>query len=174
MQDQARPGGEQAVNRSEFVIQPLAEAHARAMLGWHYEPPYDVYDLGGSDADEVVKSLLAPEYAYHAILSPGGELVAFCCFGADAQVPGGDYTAEALDIGLGVRPDLTGQGRGSAFVQAVLDFAGQTRPSPAYRVTIAEFNARAQRVWQKAGFCRVQRFVSTHSGRPFATYVYGM
>jgi RimJ/RimL family protein N-acetyltransferase len=144
------------------------------MLEWHYEPPYDVYDLGGGNVDDVVKDLLDPAYAYHAILSPEGELVAFCCFGADAQVPGGDYAGEALDIGLGVRPDLTGQGRGSAFVQAVLDFAQRTWPSPAYRVTIAEFNARAQRVWQKAGFVRVQRFESTHSSRPFWVYLWNV
>jgi len=116
------------------------------MLGWHYETPYDVYDLSGGDEDAVLEDLLPPEYAYHAILSPNGKLVAFCCFGADAQVPGGDYTAQALDIGLGVRPDLTGQGQGSTYVQAVLDFAKRTWSPPAYRVTIAEFNTRAQRV----------------------------
>lgn len=26
----------------------------------------------------------------------------YCCFGTDARVPGGDYSADALDIGLGM------------------------------------------------------------------------
>ena len=151
----------------------LEEAHARAILEWHYEPPYDVYDLGG-DADEVVADLLRPEYAYHALLSPEGALVAFCCFGPDAQVPGGDYGEEALDIGLGVRPDLTGQEQGGSYVRAVLDFARRTWAPRRCRVTIAEFNTRAQQVWQKAGFERVERFESTHHSRPFAVYLYGM
>jgi RimJ/RimL family protein N-acetyltransferase len=156
---------------AEFVFRPLEETHARAMLDWHYRAPYDIYDLGGSDAEAVVRDLLTPEYAYHAILSPQGELVAFCCFGVDARVPGGDYNAEALDIGLGVRPDRTGKGEGKAYVQAVLDFAQHTWSPPACRVTIAEFNARAQRVWQEAGFRRVQRFESTHGSRPFLVYL---
>lgn len=155
----------------EFVFRPLEETHARAMLDWHYEAPYDVYDLRGSDADAIVQDLLTPEYAYHAVLTPEGELVAFCCLGADAQVPGGDYRTEALDIGLGVRPDLTGQGTGSAYLQAVLDFAQRTWSPTTYRVTIAAFNVRARRVWQKAGFLPVQRFESTHSGRPFLVYL---
>ena len=29
------------------------------------------------------------------------------------RVPGGDYDADALDIGIGIRPNLTGQGYGT-------------------------------------------------------------
>ncbi len=110
------------------------------------------------DVEKTTQVFLDPEYAYYALLTAEGELVAYCCFGADAQVPGGDYGADALDIGLGVRPDLTGQGQGSAYVQAVLDFARRAFSLSAFRVTIAEFNGRALRVWEKAGFRRVQRF----------------
>jgi len=159
------------MDKTHFIFQPLTESYARDILEWRYKPPYDVYDLGGGNADEVVVDLLKPEYAYHAMLSPKGELIAFCCFGQDAQVPGGDYGTDALDIGLGVRPDLNGQGQGSTYVQAVIDFAQRTWAPTKVRVTVAEFNARAQRVWQKAGFCRVQRFASTHSGRPFLIYL---
>jgi ribosomal-protein-alanine N-acetyltransferase len=160
-------------SQADLCFRPLEEAHAREILEWRYEPPYDTYNLGG-DAQEIVEYMLTPEYRYHAILSQAGELLAFCCFGEDAQVPGGDYSAEALDIGLGVRPDLTGQGQGSRYVQAVLDFARRTWSPRAVRVTIAEFNTPAQKVWQKAGLERVQRFKSTHSGRPFLIFVYGM
>jgi GNAT superfamily N-acetyltransferase len=151
------------------------------MVGWHYPPPYDVYDLGGGDAvDEVVEDLLDPNLAYTAILDPQGALVAFCCFGVDARVPGGDYSAGALDIGLGLRPDRTGQGQGRAYAQAVLDYAASMAFACAeageaaeamYRVTIAAFNVRAQRVWQKLGFRPTQRFTSARDGRPFLVYV---
>ena len=52
-----------------------------------------------------------------------------CSFGIDAQVPGGDYSAQALDVGLGLRPDHTGQGLGVTFLGAILAFA-QERYSP--------------------------------------------
>jgi GNAT superfamily N-acetyltransferase len=164
----------QSTSSAPFVFQPLTEAHARAITKWRYEPPYDIYNLDGGDADQIVGDLLTPEYRYHAILSNREALVAFCCFGVDARVPGGDYAEEALDIGLGVRPDLTGQGKGRTYVQAVLDHARHTWSPRTMRVTIAEFNTRAQRVWRKAGFQPVQRFASTHNGRPFLIYVYGM
>jgi len=158
----------------DLTVQPLEEAHAREILGWHYEPPYDIYDLGGGDPDEIVKSLLNPDYAYHAILGPEEELVAFCCFGEDARVPGGNYGVVALDLGLGVRPDLTGQGQGHVYIRTVLGFARHKYAPRNYRVTIAEFNTRAQRAWTKAGFRRVQRFESVHSQQPFVIYLYGI
>ena len=95
------------------------------------------------------------------------ELVAYCCFGLDARVPGGDYDAPALDIGLGLRPDLTGQGKGLGYVQAVLGVVQHTVATDTFRVTVAEFNERAQKVWRRAGFRPVQRFVRPQDGRPF-------
>ena len=100
---------------------PMTETHARSIVAWRYDPPYDIYDVSTGNAEETVQVYLDPRYAYHAILAAEGELAAYCCFGVDAQVPGGDYDQPALDIGLGVRPDLTGQGRGGAYVRAVLD-----------------------------------------------------
>jgi len=149
----------------------MNETHARSILDWHYEPPYDVYDLKADDVEGAVQFFLNPEYAYHAIFNGEGELVAYCCFGADARVPGGDYDAEALDVGLGVRPDRTGRGQGDAYVGAVLDYARRTFSPSTFRVTIAEFNERALRVWEKAGFGRVQRFARVRDGRPFLVLV---
>jgi RimJ/RimL family protein N-acetyltransferase len=162
------------VDKADLIVQPLEERHALQILEWRYKPPYDVYDLGKGDADEIVESLLLPDYAYHAILGPDDELVAFCCFGEDAQVPGGNYDSQALDLGLGVRPDLTGQGQSHVYIQAVLDYARRHYAARSYRVTIAEFNTRAQRAWTKAGFRPLQRFESTHSHQPFAIYGCGI
>ena len=93
--------------------------------------------------------------------------MANCCFGPDAQVPGGDYEAAALDIGLGLRPDLTGQGRGLHYASAVCDFARNTLAPAEFRVTVARFNRRARRVWENAGFVRVQTFERQPDGLPF-------
>jgi RimJ/RimL family protein N-acetyltransferase len=81
-------------------------------------------------------------------------------------VSGGDYRSAALDIGMGVRPDLTGRGTGASFAAAVIDFALKSFVPPALRVTVAAFNLRAQRVWIKNGFQATQSFVSP-SGRAY-------
>lgn len=85
-------------------------------------------------------------------MDENSELVAYCSFGQDGQVTGADYRDQALDIGMGIRPDLTGRGKGAEYAKAVLEFADSFFKPKAFRVTIAAFNKRAIRVWQKLGF----------------------
>ena len=71
----------------------------------------------------------------------------------------GLYEVEpALDVGLGMRPDLTGRGLGEEFVHAGLRFARETYSPPAFRLTVATFNQRAIRVYERAGFETVETF----------------
>jgi [ribosomal protein S18]-alanine N-acetyltransferase len=141
-----------------FTFHPLEERSARIILGWQYEPPYDIYNLASADPEDTLRYLLDPPNAFYSIYGESGDLEGFCSFGQDAQVPGGDYSIPALDIGLGVRPDLTGKGRGSAYVNAMIDFAQRTYAPERLRVTIAAFNTRARRVWEGAGFQMIQGF----------------
>jgi ribosomal-protein-alanine N-acetyltransferase len=145
----------------------MDEASARAIQEWRYEAPYDVYNEAFDSIEAGVAFLTDSCNGYYALVNECGELVAFCCFGLDAQVPGGDYEAEALDVGLGVRPDLTGHGHGLEFVNAVLGFAQQEFVFNAFRVTVAAFNERALRVWEKAGFRRQQTFGREPDGMSF-------
>jgi RimJ/RimL family protein N-acetyltransferase len=142
-----------------LFIRRFAPGDAEVVLQWRYPPPYDVYNDEGQQVD-------APELAssHHAILEDG-ELVGFCSFGADARVPGGSYPEGPVDIGLGVRPDLTGRGRGAHYLGATIAFAERELAATTLRATIAEFNARALRLYKRAGFRRVIRFEGAE--RPF-------
>jgi len=141
-----------------FTFRPLDEKSARTILQWQYEAPYDIYNVASSDPEATLRYLLDPQNALYSIFGQQGQLEAFCSFGPDGQVSGGDYSTPALDIGLGLRPDLTGQGYGSEYVNAVINFAHSTYSAEQLRVTIAAFNKRALRVWEKAGFQVVQKF----------------
>jgi len=145
----------------------MNKVNARAILNWRYDAPYDLYNPDSDNVEEDVQAFLDPKNAYYTITDRHGDLVAYCCFGPDAQVQGGDYTTAALDIGLGMRPDLTSQGHGLTYVNAVLDFARRTFTPTALRITVAEFNKRALRVWEKAGFRPVQTFQREQDGRTF-------
>jgi [ribosomal protein S18]-alanine N-acetyltransferase len=159
--------------RETLRFTPMDEANARRFVRWQYQPPYDLYNMAETPeaVEAAVSYFLDPAIHCTAITDEAGDLLAFCTFGRDGQVAGGDYSAEALDIGMGIRPDLTGQGLGGRFAQAVLDFARYTFHPPAFRVTIAGFNRRAQRVWQKAGFRPVETFEALHNGRSFTIFV---
>jgi len=150
-----------------FTFQPMDEASARAILAWRYDAPYTLYNADPGNIEEDVQVFLNPQNAYYSITHEHGDLVAYCCFGAEARVPGGDYGADALDVGMGVRPDLTGQGRGLTYITAVLGFARRTFAPRGFRVTVAEFNERALRVWERAGFRPVQTFRRAQDGRAF-------
>ena len=154
-----------------YSFNKMGEISASAILGWRYDPPYDIYNLASDDVESVVQSMMDPQNAYFSITDEKGELAAYCCFGREGQVPGGDYSSDALDIGMGVRPELTGRGLGHEFVDSVLDFAGTTFAPHMYRVTVAEFNERALRVWEKAGFQRPERFQRDRDKRPFVILV---
>ena len=144
----------------QFGFRLMSEEDARAILQWRYEAPYSVYNPDPENLEEDLRGLLDPRYAYHSIVTEQGDLVGYCCFGLDAQVPGGDYSEDALDVGAGLRPDLTGRGLGSGFLNAILDFAREKFAPGAFRATGAAFNRRALRNWEKLGFQPVQTFAS--------------
>ena len=154
-----------------FEFYPIDEATARVAVAWRYPPPYEVYNEEPERVEQVVQEIIRPDYHYYSMAEGGDPGVAYCCFGLDARVPGGDYTLEALDLGLMVHPDLNGQGRGQQFAGAVLEFAQQEFPRERWRVTIAEFNRPAQRVWQKLGFRQVQTFARRGDGLAFGVWV---
>lgn len=139
-------------------IRPVTAEDVRTFSAWRYEPPYDVYAITGHPPEETVDYFLGPDVNCHVLDDEASGLIGFITFGQDARVPGGDYSAPALDIGLAIRPDATGRGHGSRFVRAVTEFATEHFAEDVLRVTIAEWNTRALRVWEHAGFGRVQRF----------------
>jgi RimJ/RimL family protein N-acetyltransferase len=148
---------------------PMDEISAHKMMRWRYEAPYDHYNL--TESQSALAYALNPENRVYALKDDAGSLVGFCSFGLDGQVPGGDYSLDALDIGMGIRPDLTGHGHGQRFVSQVLNFARSEFNPDRFRVTIAAFNHRAQRVWSKVGFHFVERFTHQARGREFFVFI---
>jgi [ribosomal protein S18]-alanine N-acetyltransferase len=149
----------------DMRFDPISEAAAREILAWRYDTPYDIYNANLEHAEESVAALLDQANHYFVASDEDGRLVGYCCFGPDARVPGGDYRdTDALDIGLGMRPDLTGRGNGLVFVGWALAFGRERLGANRFRLTVAEFNRRAIRVYERAGFVEVERF--RRGGRP--------
>lgn len=150
----------------QLQITPLESHHGREILTWRYPYPYDVYNFQG-DIESGLADLLHPSQTFFVISNELGDLVGYCSFGADGQVPGGDYSAGALDIGMGIRPDLTGKGNGTYYAQAVVDFGIEHFHPERLRVTIADFNQRAQNVWRKLSFEPVETFIKSGTENKF-------
>lgn len=143
---------------------PMTPADAEAVVTWRYEPPYDFYNPSADDIDELLDG------SYCACREDGGRVEAFFCTGRAAQVPGGDYQTAALDIGVGLRPEMTGHGWGRPFLADVLDLLARNSHDPGclqdfqiVRLTVARFNARAIHLYRTLGFQETAEFTGTHA-----------
>lgn len=145
-----------------MIITGMTAAHAADIVTWRYAAPYDCYDMTGADP-----AFLADPASGYFALTDEGTLIGFRSFGADGQVPGGAYDTSALDTGGGLRPELTGRGLGREAIAAGLDFGRRQFAPPAFRVTIATFNARARRVVVTLGFRNIGRFQASADGRSY-------
>ncbi len=136
---------------------------------WRYPPPYSIYNA----SPDTYAVFIEPRNRYHALHDADGVLVGFCCFGAEARVPGGRYPdrePEVLDVGIGMRPERTGRGQGPGFLGAVLDHASESLRPRRFRATIAEFNRRSARTFERLGFVAVDRFERPTDGMAFLIY----
>lgn len=72
-----------------YHFRPMGNDEARAIVGWRYEKPYDIYNIQPEEHDRVLLSFLDPRNAYY-VIHLAEEVVGFCCFGPDARVRGGE------------------------------------------------------------------------------------
>jgi RimJ/RimL family protein N-acetyltransferase len=149
-----------------MLVTGMTDAYAADIITWRYPAPYDCYDMTAADP-----AFLADPASGYFALTDEGALVGFRSFGADGQVPGGAYDTSALDTGGGLRPELTGRGLGRNAIATGLDFGRRQFAPDAFRVTIATFNARAQRVVIALGFRNVGSFRASADGRSYRVLI---
>ena len=148
-------GSEEA--EAAFHFRSLTQADAEAIALWHYPEPFSFYDWA-EDPDDLAE-LLDPALrsdAYFAVEDGLGDLIGYFSF--KSRDPG------MLEIGLGLRPDRTGQGLGGAFLQAGLDFARSRFEPGQFVLSVATFNRRAITVYERAGFTAVRVFMHSTNG----------
>lgn len=133
----------------------MTQEEAQAIAEWRYPEPYSFYDWTADQDD--VRELLDPALrgqAYWAVKDED-ELV-----GHFSLKPKGDD----LEIGLGLRPDLTGRGLGADFLAAGLEFARARFAPERFTLAVATFNKRAITVYERAGFARERVYMHATNG----------
>ncbi len=145
----------------QFHFSLMSQSDAEKIADWHYEGIYSFYDMENDPED--LQELLSPEKRgenYWSVFS-NGVLIGFVALFRDDL---------SMEIGLGLRPDLTGKGLGSTFLDEIEQFILDYFPTVSkLRLSVASFNIRAQKVYQCAGFlpCK-QEMITTNGGEyPF-------
>jgi ribosomal-protein-alanine N-acetyltransferase len=139
-----------------WSITPMTQAEAEEVAAWRYPGEYAFYD-----ADSVPGGLAE-------LLDParrGDEY--FTAHGRDGNLEGFvqlETAGDGIEIGLGLRPDLTGRGLGLAFTAAAIELA-ERRGAERIVLVVAAFNARAIRVYERAGFVETGRHMRHLGGR---------
>lgn len=141
---------------------------AQEIVKWRYSSPYSRYDM--SDDVEDIQELM--DGSYFSAKNPEHELIGFFCFGLNAQINASNkevvYSDKtALDIGLGLRPDLTGQGKGKDFLLAGIHFARKQYTFQKLRLSVAAFNKRAISLYEKVGFVITGNLINKHNKEVF-------
>ena len=124
-----------------------------AVAAWRYPGPYAYYnfDLASLATILLMQSLFGAisDPTYFTVVDEHERIIGVFSYIWHAR--------GTLEVGLALRPDLTGQRRGIglAFVLAGLDFARKRFHPQRFYLTVATFNARARAVYERAGFVRV-------------------
>lgn len=161
-----------------YTFVPMNQEYATTIVdSWKYPNEYSIYDYS-NEADHML-DVEAWQRGIFAVLDQEGDLVGelsiefinaqgeftkYHDFGNQALINGCE-----LWIGFGLRPDLTGQGRGPGFVTACADFAIQHfhYRGEFIRLGVAQFNQRATKTYEKAGFQVFEQAVGEINGENF-------
>ena len=139
------------------MIEPLTQQHALEIANdWHYEVPYDFYDMKNDLED--YEEMVSPEMRgdrYFQVLREG-ELYGFFCLEQKGE--------RILELGLGMKPEHCGKGQGATFLQEILDFIIENFAPQTLRLSVADFNHRAQQLYHNMGFEVVRRIPQESNG----------
>ncbi|HET7328062.1 MAG TPA: GNAT family N-acetyltransferase [Nocardioidaceae bacterium] len=128
-----------------YYVRPLTADHGQQIALWRYPGPWAVYDSAGPPD---------PTEGYWAVVDDADELIGFACFGTEARVSGMAEQLGTLDVGVGIRPELTGQGRGQMFSEAVLAHGRDHTGASVFRAVVQDWNQRSVRLLHSLGFER--------------------
>ncbi len=125
------------------------------ILTWKYDGIYSFYDNSiQKEKIEWIESFIGSNDNF-SIYNDDNELIGNCSF---------YYIEEFFCIGVQMRPRLTGKGLGSEFVKSIINFGKEKYSLNYIDLTVAKFNRRAIRVYEKLGFKIIEEFVNNIRG----------
>lgn len=143
-----------------YLFQPMTQQEAEYIAEkWHYEGEYAFYDMDADEED--LEEFLDSNQREGKLFSvyEGSQLIGFFSFTRPET--------GVIDVGLGMRPDLTGRGNGEGFIQNGIEYAREHFSPKKVTLSVATFNERAIKVYERVGFKKVQTFLQDTNGSTF-------
>jgi len=131
------------------------ERDARDIATWKYEGIYSFYDNDKTEAKKQLASNIHNDEESLAMYDEKEQLIGNCSFSIDE---------DEFELGVQMRPSLTGKGMGTETVKTILDFGREKYKFNSIKLLVAKFNKRAIRVYEKLEFKKIDEFVWNVNG----------
>ncbi|HEL1702093.1 TPA: GNAT family N-acetyltransferase [Streptococcus suis] len=134
-----------------FHIMPLPQDLALEIANqWRYQAPLDAHTISANP--ETYAEMISPEARgnrFFAVIRNAALMGYFCI----------DQDGETVDIRLGMKPSLIGQGNGRAFYQAIEDYIVEHVQPASIKLTVASSHQVAQKLFHALGFTEIEKQV---------------
>lgn len=144
----------------EYKFKLMTQEQAEEIaFNWHYDAEYSFYDMEADQEDLV--EFLDPQNRgdSYFVVTIDNDMIGFFSFSKVAK--------NTIDIGLGMKPNLVGNGNGLDFLKAGIEFAKSKYTPQTITLSVATFNKRAIKVYEKIGFKEVETFMQDTNGDRF-------
>ena len=140
-----------------FTFKQMTQEEAETIAyKWKYKDKYSFYDI--TEDKEDLKEILDIK---------GRKNFYFSVFRDNKLI--GYFTFKIIEpktviIGLGMHPDHVGKGEGLSFLTAGIEYAQERYSNSIFTLSVAEFNVRAIKVYEHAGFEKIETFIQETNG----------
>jgi [ribosomal protein S18]-alanine N-acetyltransferase len=152
-----------------FHVVPMEIRHAEEICQWMYEPPYHIYNWQPWEQMQALGIEFGdPELRSEQYVSVVNDQGALCGFAQLFPMEG------VVRLGIGMNPELCGQGLGKYFMEAIVQAALDRYPEREVDLEVLTWNQRAIRTYRKSGFTITDTYERlTPTGiKPFYCMVY--
>ncbi|MEB7783061.1 GNAT family N-acetyltransferase [Mammaliicoccus sciuri] len=110
---------------------------------WKYPAPYSFYNL--TEDIEDYNEIINPEERQDKFftIQEDDSLIGYFCL---------EMNRESVSLGLGMKPNLTGNGNGNKFLDYIINYIKNTYNVKKITLSVVDFNTRAFKVYIKSGF----------------------
>lgn len=142
----------------KFEFRRATKEDIEDILTWQYDGVYSFYNNSiQKEKIERIKGFINSDDDF-SVYNEQNELVGNCSF---------YYIEDAFCVGVQMRPDLTGKGFGTDFVNSILKFGKEKYNLSYIDLTVAKFNTRAIKVYERLGFNPLFDLVNTIRGKDY-------
>ncbi|SDQ24210.1 GNAT family N-acetyltransferase [Carnobacterium viridans] len=142
-----------------FKIDKLSQQNAMKIADdWKYDGEYSFYDMteDPEDYEEIISPLLRENNYFQVIKNE--EFFGFFVL---------EQTVDTVDMGVGIKPELTGNRLGVQFISLILNYIKENYSVTTVRLGVAKFNIRAQIVYEKVGFTKTREYQQPTNGTTY-------